>query len=191
MRRVAHALGARATMAVMQREVPNGTVRMRPRRSGAWSHPVTSAALCAIAVVVAFQVLSGLMFWAQVKIDDVRYGFPRSYQTDGYVGFGESNGQPTHFVALNLHRQVVVLAVAGDDPTHVVTIKGPYLYGVRDEYTPVTLRLVDVTGDGYPDLVLGVDHQQLIYVDEPRLGTFRPLALQERAAASQALGGAP
>lgn len=178
-------------MAVMQREVPNGTVRMRPRRTSSWSHPLVSAALCAIAVVVAFQVFSGFTFWAQVKIDDLRYGFPRSYQTDGYVGFGESNGLPTHFIALNLHRQVVIMAEAGDDPTHVLTIKGPYLYGANEEYTPVTLRLIDVTGDGYPDLVLNVDHQQIVYVDEPRRGAFRPLLPQERGEAARVLGVAP
>lgn len=178
-------------MAVMQREVPNGTVRMRPRQERSWSSPVISAALCAVAVVVAFQVLSGALFWAQVKIDDLRYGFPRSYQTDGYVGFGESNGLPTHFIAMNLHRQVVIMAIAGDDPTHVQTIKGPYLYGTQEEYTPVTLRLVDVTGDGYPDLVVNVDHQQIVYVDEPRQGTFRPLLPQERGAAARVLGVAP
>src|SRR5947209_16193774 len=120
-------------MAVMQREVPNGTVRMRPRQSKSWSSPLISAALCAVAVVVAFQVLSVALFWAQVKVDDLRYGFPRSYQTDGYVGFGESNGLPTHFIAMNLHRQVVILAIAGDDATHVQTIKGPYLYGAQEE----------------------------------------------------------
>ncbi len=181
-------------MAVMRRELPSGTVRMDVdpyrRRDPLWGHPLLSAALAAVAVLVAYQLLSGTLFWARVKIDDLRYGYPRSYQTDGYVGFGESNGLPTHFVALNLHRQVVVLITPGDDPTHVTALKGPYLFGTNEEYAPVTLRLVDVNGDGYPDLAVSVDHQQVVWVDQPRQGVFRPLQPQEKAAAAQVLGTA-
>ncbi len=178
-------------MAVMRRELPSGTVRMREHRPTLWNHPLLTATLGALAVIVAYQLLSGTLFWARVKIDDVRYGYPRSYQLDGFVGFGESNGTPTHFVALNLHRQIVVLVTAGDDPAHTSVLKGPYLFGNDEEYSPVTLRLVDVTGDGYPDVVLNVDHQQVVWVAQPRQGLFRPLTPQERLAAAQVLGTAP
>ncbi len=178
-------------MAVMRRELPSGTVRMRERRPTVWNHPLLSAMLGALAVIVTYQLLSGTLFWARVKLDDVRYGYPRSYQLDGFVGFGESNGTPTHFVALNLHRQIVVLVTAGDDPSHTSVLKGPYLFGTDEEYSPVTLRLVDVTGDGYPDVVLNVDNQQVVWVDQPRQGTFRPLLPGERTAAARALGTAP
>ncbi len=178
-------------MAIMRRELPSGTVRMRPRREGFWAHPFSSAFLAALAVLVAYQLLSGAVFWAKLRLDDLRYGYPRSYQIDGYVGFGESNGLPTHFVALNLHRQIMIYAIAGDDPTRVLTIKGPYLYGADEEYSPVTLRLVDVNADGYPDLVLNVDRQQIVYVDQPAQRAFRPLLPQERAAAARALGSTP
>lgn len=179
-------------MAMMRRELPSGLVRMEPRRR--WpvaTHPFVAAALAAVAVVVAYQVLTGALFWARVKLDDLRYGYPRSTQAEAYVGFGESNGLPTHFIALNLHRQVIVLSIAGDDPTHVTTIKGPYLFGDGAEYAPVTMRFVDVTGDGYPDLVLTVGGQQIIYADDPRRAAFRPLLPQERASAARLLGAAP
>jgi len=178
-------------MAVMRRELPSGTVRMREHRPSMWNHPLLTALLGAIAVLIAYQLLAGAMFWARVKVDDLRYGYPRSYQLDGFVGFGESNGTPTHFVALNLHRQIVVLVTSGDDPSHTITLKGPYLFGSDEEYSPVTLRLVDVNGDGYPDVVLGVDHQQVVWIDQPRQGSFRPISPQERMAATQVLGGAP
>src|SRR5919202_5049459 len=162
-------------MALMRRELPSGTIRMKPRRRGLRSHPMSSALLATLAVLVAYQLLSSAVFWAQLRLDDLRFGYPRSCQLDGYVGFGEANGLPTHLIALNLHRQVMIYAIAGRDTTHVLTIKGPYLFGTNEQYAPVRLRLIDVTGDGYPDLVLDVDHQRVVYVDEPRLGTFRPL----------------
>jgi hypothetical protein len=174
-------------MALMRRELPSGTIRMKPRRPRLRGHPLSSAILATLAVFVAYQVLGSAVFWVQLRLDDLRYGYPRSYQVDGYVGFGEANGLPTHFIALNLHRQVMIYAIAGSDPTHVLIIKGPYLFGTNEEYAPVRLRLIDVTGDGYPDLVLDVDHQHMVYVDEPRLGTFRPLLPQERTAAARVL----
>lgn len=178
-------------MSLMRRELPSGAVRMRARRQRLGTRLLTSAALAALAVLVLYQLISSVAFWAQVKFDDLRYGYPRSYQVDGYIGYGESNGLPTHFMALNLHRQVVVLVVPGDNPTHVTTLKGPYLYGSDQEYAPVTLRLVDVTADGYPDLVLSVNHQRMVWVDQPHHSAFRPLLPQERATAARILGPQP
>ena len=177
-------------MALMRRELPSGTIRMKPRRPRLRTYPMSSAILATLAVLVAYQLLSSTVFWVQLRLDDLRYGYPRSCQLDGYVGFGEANGLPTHFIAVNLHRQVMIYAIAGSNPTHVLTIKGPYLFGTNEQYAPVRLRLIDVTGDGYPDLVLDVDHQHAVYVDEPRLGTFRALLPQERAAAARVLGPA-
>src|SRR5437763_924286 len=177
-------------MALMRREVPSGMIRMKPRRRGLRSHPLSSAILATLAILVAYQLLGSAVFWAQLRLDDLRYGYPRSCQVDGYAGFGEANGLPTHFIALNQHRKVMIYAIAGSDPSHVLTIKGPYLFGDHAAYAPVRLRLLDVTGDGYPDLVLDVDHQHVVYVDEPRLGTFRPLLPQERAATARVLGPA-
>lgn len=182
-------------MAMMRRETPSGLVRMdrvkAPQRRSVLAHPLITAAFAAAAIVIAYQLLAGLLFWTHLRLDDLRYGYPRSSQMEGYVGFGESTGQPTHFIALNLRRQVEVLYISGDDPTHVSTIKGPLLYGANEEYAPVTMRLVDVNGDGYPDLVLSVDRQQIVYVDQPRLATFRSLLPAERAAAARVLGVSP
>lgn len=176
-------------MSLMRRELPSGAVRMRARRQHTGSRWLTTASLALLGLLVSYQLFSSAAFWARIKFDDLRYGYPRSYQIDGFVGYGESNGLPTHIVALNLHRQVLVLVIPGDDPAHVTTLKGPYLYGADEEYSPVTLRLVDVTGDGYPDIVLNVDNQTVVWVDQPHRARFRPLLPQEQAAATRALRG--
>jgi len=197
-------------VSVMRRETPSGLIRMRDDVGGvgrrtrpvglvnvappvaaqaSWTRPASTALLLLLAIVVGYQLLSGVVNWSHVKLDDLRYGYPRSYQTDGFVGFGESNGQPTHFVALNFHKQIEVYIVPGDDPSHVAVIKGPSLFGAADDYAPVTLRLVDVNQDGYPDLVVSVDNQQAVFIDEPKLGTFRALAPNERQQAQSVLGG--
>ncbi len=180
-------------MAMLRREMPSGLVRMDAvprRRQGFLTHPFATAALGVAAVIVAYQLLSGALFWVQLRLDDLRYGYPRSTQMDAYVGFGESSGLPTHFIALNLHRQIVVMYLSGDEPTRPHVLKGPYLYGPDQEYAPVTLRVVDVTGDGYPDLVVTVDHQRVVYVDVPSRAEFRPLLPAEYAAVDRILGPA-
>lgn len=194
----------------MRRETPSGLIRVRddagalgrrPRpvelvnvaqphsRAAFWTRPASTAILLVLAIVVGYQLLSGVVNWSHIKLDDLRYGYPRSFQTDGFVGFGESNGLPTHFVALNLHKQIEIYIIPGDDPTHVRVIKGPSLFGAADDYAPVALRLVDVNQDGYPDLVVSVDNQQAVFIDEPNLGTFRALKPVERQQAQAVLGG--
>ncbi|HKC76393.1 MAG TPA: hypothetical protein VKF37_19650, partial [Chloroflexota bacterium] len=73
-------------MALMRRELPSGTIRMKPRRPRLRTHPMSSAILATLAVLVAYQLLSSTVFWVQLRLDDLRYGYPRSCQLDGYVG---------------------------------------------------------------------------------------------------------
>src|SRR5262245_22712505 len=137
-------------MAMMRREVPSGLVRVHPRRSSRrWPRVVTTVGLVAIAVFVAYQLAATVTLWAQIKVNDLRFGYPRSVQREGYLGYREATGRPSHLVAMNLHRQVLVVYMPGDDPLHPTVLRGPYLTGANAQFQPVTLRLVDVTGDGY------------------------------------------
>jgi hypothetical protein len=164
-------------MAIVQRELqlPSTGYRRVEYRAGRRAGrigPVFTLALGGLALWLAYSVLSVGMEWAQVKMDDIRYGYPRTYQTDGYIGYGEASGLPTHFVVINAHRQVLILIVPGTDPAHVRVIRGPYLFGPNQEFSPATVQLEDLSHDGYPDLVLHVAGQTVTYTNDPRKHTF-------------------
>src|SRR5579885_2676048 len=121
-------------MAMMRREVPSGLVRMGPkRRTGRLAPAVTTAGLVAVAVFVAFQLASTVALWVQIKVGDLQYGYPRSVQLEGYLGFHETTGRPSHFVAINLHRQVLVVYMPGDGyPDVVASVDGRQVAWIGD-----------------------------------------------------------
>jgi hypothetical protein len=125
-----------------------------------------------LAVLALYVLMSAAVDWAQVTIDDLRYGRPRAMHVNGFVGHAaEAAGQPTHFVALNLDRQVMVLEIPGGDQTQVRSYAGPYLFGAQEDLTPVLLSLHDIDGDGYNDLLIDVRNERVIYLN--RDGSFR------------------
>jgi hypothetical protein len=50
-----------------------------------------------------------VIIWSTGVLDLMHYGNPRTYQTDAVVGQGDNAGHPSHFVALNLRGQIVIL----------------------------------------------------------------------------------
>ncbi|HWE62036.1 MAG TPA: hypothetical protein VHB98_10015, partial [Chloroflexota bacterium] len=128
--------------------------------------------LAALALWLAYALIGFVVSWAQVKLDDIRYGYPRTFQMDGYIGYQESSGLPTHFVAINAHRQILILIVPGTDPGKVSVIKGPYLFGPNQDFSPATLELRDSHHNGSPDLVLHVAGQTITYRNNPAKHTF-------------------
>jgi hypothetical protein len=132
--------------------------------------------LCLVAIML---VANNVVFWAQTKIDDIRYGRPRTMQLSGFVGHNEAAGVPTQFVAMNLNRRVVVFEIPGGDPAQTRTLTGPYLFGANEHLTPVGLNLADINADQQPDLIVSVKNEEIIYVNEN--GEFRLINPEERA----------
>lgn len=164
-------------MAIIQRELQlplvdrrhtGRFVERRLDRVGA----VMTLALAAAALWLVYSLIGIGLSWGRIKLDDIRYGYPRTFQTDGYVGYGELSGLPTHFTVINAHRQVLILLIPGTDPERVTVIKGPYLFGPDQEFEPATLTLLDVNHDGYADLVLHVAGQTITYLNDPSKHTF-------------------
>jgi hypothetical protein len=124
-------------------------------------------------------VVSLAMGKLHTVVDDLRYGRPRTTQINGFVGHDEAAGQPTHLMAINLNRQVVVVELPGGDPAKARSIAGPYLFGADEDLTPVVLSLYDADRDGQVDLLLDVRRELLVYLNKD--GAFRLPTAEEDA----------
>lgn len=140
-----------------------------------------------VLAAVAIYVLVGFMLGkAQIVIDDVRYGRPRTTQLDAFVGHEEANGQPTHLLAINLNRQATIIELPGGDAAKARTITGPYLFGADEDLTPLHLSVRDMDGDGQVDLLLDVRNEQVVYLNKE--GVFRLPTPAEQAALTRGSG---
>jgi hypothetical protein len=137
--------------------------------------------LCIIAIVL---VANSVLTWGQIKLDDMRYGRPRTMQLSGFVGHNEGSGIPTQFVAMNLNRRVVVFEIPGGDAAQTRTLTGPYLFGANEDLTPVRLRLQHINPDNNTDLVISVKNEEIMYINDG--GSFRLIKPEERAAYEKA-----
>jgi hypothetical protein len=153
----------RSTAIVRRRPVrdvaPARHPRARQSRRGCLSwHPLLSLglsmALCTVFVALFLFVPPA---W-QRHLDDVTYGYPRTYQTDAAVGHGDRAHPLSHFIAINLHGVIEVIEIPGDPERHQ-----PYLYLIvrlamdGADLVPATLSFRDMNGDGRLDLLVFVN----------------------------------
>ncbi len=117
---------------------------------------------------------AGLSWWHNYQ-DDLRYGRPRTFQTDIAVGHGKG---ASHFLALNLHGHLEVIECPESDCTRAVIYVGPVLFGPEQDLTPVTLTFRDLNGDGKLDMLLLYEgDQSAVFLNT---GTaFRPATAQD------------
>ncbi|PDV99507.1 hypothetical protein [Candidatus Chloroploca asiatica] len=140
-----------------------------------------------LVAMASYVVIDAAVGWTKERLDDVRYGRPRTTHIEGFVGHpAEDAGRPTRFIGLNLDRQVVILALPGGDATHVQSLPGPYLFGAREDLTPVILSLYDLDRDGRLDLLATVRNEHVIYLN--RAEGFRLPTLEEQQQMMQEQG---
>ncbi|HEU5231045.1 MAG TPA: hypothetical protein VFU49_24705, partial [Ktedonobacteraceae bacterium] len=111
------------------------------------AHPLLYLGLGMLMMLSLWVVLSAVFGWFSTTLDDLRYGRPRTFQTDAWVGHNEQSGIPSHFIALNLNRHIEVIEISGGDAAHTHIYVGPQLYGPNDALVPVTLSFADVNHD--------------------------------------------
>ncbi len=164
---------------------PRPKLVLKKTKSARQAHPLLYLGVGMIAMLLLWTLLSSVFGWFTTVIDDMRYGRPRTYQTDVFVGHSEQNGTPSHFLALNLNRRIEIIELPGGDATHAKIYLGPQLYGANDDLTPVTLGFVDVNGDHKPDMIVNFQASRIVFINDQ--GGFRPLQPVERHSVEQFL----
>lgn len=164
-------------MAVQSRDLRNerrAPMSLPVKNVGGIAYIVTGI----LALLAIYVLLSSVIGWGRVLVDDMKYGRPRTFHLTASVGRPEEANAPTHLIAMNLDRQVVILEIPGGDASKVRTLPGPYLFGAGEDLTPVTMRLADMNGDGANDLIVRVKDEEMVYIN--RDGAFNLITAEER-----------
>jgi len=140
------------------------------RRGCLWRHPLPYLVLSML-LIMGFITASIIVppAW-QHHLDDVTYGYPRTYQTDANVGHGDPDHPQSHFIALNLRGVIEVVEVPGDPTRHK-----PYLYIIvrlamdGADLVPATLSFRDMNGDDKPDMLVLVNGTFWVYFNNGTL----------------------
>jgi hypothetical protein len=113
-----------------------------------------------IAMLVLWEVGSLAISWGRMEYNNLTYGTPRTYQTDFVVGHNDSPQHPSHFIAINLNHQAIVIEFPGGNPQNAKSYVVPYyILGQNSNQVPVTVNFQDVNGDGKPDMIVHIHLQ--------------------------------
>jgi hypothetical protein len=104
-------------------------------------------------MVLGWFIFTAFGVWWQAKQDDWKYGTPRTFQVDEYVGHGDTPDHPDHFIALNLDGVIQVIEMNPQNPKldHVYLITT-----VNDRSIPVFLSFEDTNHDGKIDMFVTI-----------------------------------
>ncbi|HET8846581.1 MAG TPA: hypothetical protein VFN35_34285, partial [Ktedonobacteraceae bacterium] len=100
------------------------------------------------------------------KYNDIIYGNPRTFQTDAIVGHNDNVRNPSHFIAVNLHGQVIIVEFPGGDPSKAIDYIGPALVGPGDDLLPVTLTFSDMNHDSRLDMVVHIADRSFVFYNQ-------------------------
>lgn len=117
-----------------------------------------------IAALALWVTASTLLAWGTQKYNDLMYGNPRTFQTDYVVGHNkDSVAHPSHFIALNLHGQVIIVELPAGDPTKSIDYIGPSLIAVGDEKIPITLSFAHLNNDKNVDMIVHIQDKEVYF----------------------------
>lgn len=175
------------TRELSPRPTPKAPQTQAPKQNfAAWfkdKHWLFLIGLGMISTVLLWLIGSAVLTWGTQRYDDFRYGNPRTYQVDMVVGHGgDSPAHPSHFVAMNLNNQAIVIELKAGDPAKIVSYKVPIT--VRDSgQSPVTVSFKDLNGDHKVDMIIDIHlpgQDQLSYfINDPGQDQFRPVTAND------------
>jgi hypothetical protein len=135
------------------------TVRVRETEERAASlqrrrlHPLVYVGVSLFFLVLFITAYASIPQLWQRHLDDMQYGYPRTYQTDANVG----HGGVSHFIVFNTHGTIEVVELP-PDPTK----NTPRLYLITSfanegaDLIPATVSFHDTSGDGKLDMIVTV-----------------------------------
>ncbi|MFM2308826.1 MAG: hypothetical protein RLY87_947 [Chloroflexota bacterium] len=132
-----------------------------------------------LAIVALYVAVTSLFQWGSVQLAEVAYGATRTFHTDAFVGINDHVDQPSHFVAMNVNRQIVIMQIPAGDTTQTRVINGPALTGHNAASTPVLLTFRDTNNDTRPDMIVTAGSQSYVYLN--RVNQFVLMPIEERA----------
>ena len=146
-------------------DIPQPQSQKRPpaHRSMHWLLYVGVGMIAALAL---WLLLSSLLAWGIGKYNDIVYGYPRYFQTDAVVGHNDSPAHPSHFIAMNLHGQVIVIELPGGNPTKSYDYVGPTMIANGDDRIPITLTFSDVHHNGKPDMFIHIQDHEFYFCND-------------------------
>ena len=150
---------------------PRPKLVLRKFKSTQQAHPLLYLGIGMVAMLLLWTLLSSVLGWFTTTVDDIRYGRPRTFQTDQFVGHNEQASTPSHFIAINLNRRIEIIELPGGDATHAKIYLGPQLYTANDNLVPVTLTFADVNGDHKPDMIVNFQGSHIVFINDQ--GGFR------------------
>lgn len=135
-------------------------------------HPLFWLGLGLVAILVFWLVISQVVTWGTNKLNDIKYGYPRTFQMNAVLGNGDSPTHPSHLLALNLSGEIILEVFPAGDASHAKDYILTTLAGPESALVPVTLQLIDPGHTGKPDLVINIGAIQSVLVNDQ--GSFRP-----------------
>ncbi len=160
-------------------QTPAARPPTQPAGLGRRVHPLLFVGLGLVLALLLWSGIAQAVNWANDQLNTLKYGYPRTFQVDAVVGHGDSALHPSHFVALNLHGVVTILEFPAGDPARLRTLAATSVPGSNAEYAVVTLRFIDVSHTGKPDMLIAIDSIQSVLINDGK--TFRlPTLLEEQ-----------
>lgn len=138
-------------------------------RSGA--HPLLYLGLGMLVMLGLWTAFTSGGTWVQNEDNQLTYGYPRTFQIDAVVGHHDSTRNPSHFLAVNLHGQIIIVEFPGGDASKGKDYFGPELLNDNADLVPVTLSFQTVHAK--VDMFIHVQGKTITYINTG--DGFRPL----------------
>lgn len=143
-----------------QYQIPQQAASLQgTRQSRRKLHWLFFVGIAFLVMLLGYIGLNALGAWWQLHNNDSTYGRPRTFQTDAVVGHDDSASHPSHFIAINLNRHIIIIEFPGGDIARSVVYSAGVLLGDGQDLTPVTLSFADVNHDGRLDMLVHIADQ--------------------------------